>query len=78
MAKTSFGGSGLTVWSLVCCLRTRVERQISNKVLTEENAVNLTYGFVGLQDNFDLEDFDDKRQDILNALVACCPRKTAP
>lgn len=43
----------------------------------DENAVNLTYGFVGLQDNFDLEMFDTKRQDILNALVACCPRKAA-
>ena len=45
---------------------------------TEENAVNLAYGFVGLQDNYDLEGFDQKRQAALNALVACCPRKVAP
>ena len=45
---------------------------------TVENAVNLVYGFVGLQDNFDLEAFDVKRQGILNALVACCPRIAAP
>ncbi|KAI0060825.1 hypothetical protein BV25DRAFT_1806725 [Artomyces pyxidatus] len=44
----------------------------------EENAVNLVYGFVGLQDNFDLEQFDLRRQAALNALVACCPRKAAP
>lgn len=45
---------------------------------SEENAVNLVYGFVSLQDNFDLEGFDLKRQAILNALVACCPRIAAP
>ena len=44
----------------------------------EENAVNLVYGFIGLQDNYDLDDFDQKRQAALNALVACCPRKAAP
>ena len=45
---------------------------------TEENAVNLVYGFVGLQDNFEITEFDRKRQAALNALVACCPRKAAP
>ncbi|TCD68925.1 telomere binding protein [Steccherinum ochraceum] len=44
----------------------------------EENAVNLVYGFVGLQDNYDLENFSQKRQATLNALVACCPRKAVP
>ncbi|RPD65882.1 hypothetical protein L226DRAFT_500049 [Lentinus tigrinus ALCF2SS1-7] len=44
----------------------------------EENAVNLVYGFIGLQDNYDLEGFDQKRQAALDALVACCPRKAAP
>ncbi|KAI1790782.1 telomere length regulation protein-domain-containing protein [Ganoderma leucocontextum] len=44
----------------------------------EENAVNLVYGFIGLQDNYDLEGFSQKRQAALNALVACCPRKAAP
>ena len=46
--------------------------------IIDENAVNLVYGFVGLQDNFDLEDFNKKRQAALNALVACCPQKSAP
>ncbi|KAL0579959.1 telomere binding protein [Marasmius crinis-equi] len=44
----------------------------------EENAVNIAYGLVGLQDNYNLPDFDRKRQNALNALVACCPRKAAP
>lgn len=45
---------------------------------SEENAVNLAHGLMGLQDNYDLEGFDQKRQAALNALVACCPRKAAP
>ncbi|OCH95315.1 telomeric DNA binding protein [Obba rivulosa] len=44
----------------------------------EENAVNLTYGLIGLQDNYDIDGFDEKRQAALTALVACCPRKAAP
>ncbi|KAH9853981.1 telomeric DNA binding protein [Lenzites betulinus] len=44
----------------------------------EENAVNLAHGLMGLQDNYELEGFDQKRQAALNALVACCPRKAAP
>ncbi|KAI0340651.1 hypothetical protein BDW22DRAFT_1360072 [Trametopsis cervina] len=43
----------------------------------EENAVNLTYGFLGLQNSYNLDDFDEKRQKALNALVACCPHKAA-
>ena len=45
---------------------------------TEENAVNLVYAFVGLQDSYELDDFPTKRQGIVTALVACCPRKSAP
>ena len=45
--------------------------------LIEENAVNLVYGLIGLQDNYDLDGFDQKRQAALSALVACCPRKAA-
>ncbi|KAJ4001371.1 telomere length regulation protein-domain-containing protein [Lentinula boryana] len=44
----------------------------------EENAVNLAYGLVGLQDNYNLDRFNDLRQNALNALVACSPRKAAP
>ncbi|KAG6919990.1 hypothetical protein DXG01_013339 [Tephrocybe rancida] len=44
----------------------------------DENAVNLVYGLIGLQDNYELEDFELKRQGALNALIACAPRKAAP
>lgn len=44
----------------------------------DENAANLVYGFLGLQDKYELEGFSEKRQGILNALVACAPRKAAP
>ncbi|CCM02859.1 uncharacterized protein FIBRA_04971 [Fibroporia radiculosa] len=44
----------------------------------EENAINLVHGFIGLQDNYEIADFDERRQAALNALVACCPRKAAP
>ncbi|KAJ6623438.1 telomere length regulation protein-domain-containing protein [Mycena sp. CBHHK59/15] len=44
----------------------------------DENAVNLVYGLVGLQDNYDLEGFAAKRQNALNALVSFAPRTAAP
>ena len=44
----------------------------------EENAVNLVYAFIGLQNAYELDDFSAKRQGIVTALVACCPRKSAP
>ncbi|KAJ3805483.1 telomere length regulation protein-domain-containing protein [Lentinula aff. lateritia] len=44
----------------------------------EENAVNLAYGLAGLQDNYDLDRFNEMRQNAMNALVACSPRKAAP
>lgn len=49
-----------------------------NIFFTEENAVNIAYGLIGLQNNYELDGFDRKRQDALRALVACCPRKAAP
>ncbi|KAF9533360.1 telomere length regulation protein-domain-containing protein [Crepidotus variabilis] len=44
----------------------------------DENAVNLVYAFIGLNDNFDLDGFSEKRQAALNALISCSPRKAAP
>ncbi|KAK0210548.1 telomere length regulation protein-domain-containing protein [Desarmillaria ectypa] len=44
----------------------------------EENAANLTYGLIALNNSYNLENFDARRQNALVALVACCPRKTAP
>jgi telomere length regulation protein len=42
-----------------------------------ENAANLVFGFISLNNKFDLDDFDDNRQRIAIALVACCPRISA-
>ncbi|KAK7466957.1 telomere binding protein [Stygiomarasmius scandens] len=44
----------------------------------EENAVDIAYGLVALQDNYELDGFETKRQNALIALIACCPRKAAP
>ncbi|KAJ7098107.1 telomere length regulation protein-domain-containing protein, partial [Mycena belliarum] len=44
----------------------------------EENAVNLVYGLVGLQNNYELAGFSAQRQGALNALVFCAPRVAAP
>ncbi len=40
--------------------------------------MNLVHALVGLNNNYELDDFDLKRQAALNALVACCPQKAAP
>ena len=56
----------------------RLHEWLIDDYLSEENAINLVYGFIGLQDNYDLDNFSQKRQAALNALVACCPRKAAP
>lgn len=42
-----------------------------------ENAANLVYGFISLNNKFDLDDFDNKIQRIAIALVACCPKISA-
>ena len=42
-----------------------------------ENAANLVYGFISLDNKFDLDDFDNNRQRIAIALVACCPKISA-
>ncbi|KAF9036760.1 telomere length regulation protein-domain-containing protein [Panaeolus papilionaceus] len=44
----------------------------------EENAANLVYALLALNNNYELEGFVEKRQGALNALVACAPRKAAP
>ncbi|EGN95974.1 hypothetical protein SERLA73DRAFT_170414 [Serpula lacrymans var. lacrymans S7.3] len=60
------------------CAEELIRRKRNYGSELEENAPNLVYGFVGLQDNYDLDDFDNKRQRAVNALVACCPRIAAP
>ncbi|CDZ96857.1 Uncharacterized conserved protein [Phaffia rhodozyma] len=44
----------------------------------EENAEFIAVTLAGLNDNFELEDFENRKQGILNALVCCSPRKVAP
>ncbi|KAG6821170.1 hypothetical protein H0H93_005390 [Arthromyces matolae] len=41
----------------------------------DENAVNLVYALLGVQNNYELDLFDEKRQGALNALICCAPRK---
>ena len=60
-----------------CCIHLQYGTQLRLHA-TEENAVNLVYAFVGLQNSYELDDFSTKRQGIVAALVACCPRKSAP
>jgi telomere length regulation protein len=45
--------------------------------LSDENAVDLTHSLIGLQNNYEIEDFDHKVLEALTVLVACSPRKSA-
>jgi hypothetical protein len=47
-------------------------------VILEENAVNLAYGLIALQNNYNLDGFSAKRQDALHALVTTCPKLVSP
>ncbi|KAL5494565.1 TEL2 [Sanghuangporus weigelae] len=60
------------------CAEELIRRKKNFGFELEENAVNLVYVFVGLQNNYELDGFDEKRQAAIHALVACCPRKAAP
>lgn len=44
----------------------------------DENAVDLTYNFIALQNNYELKNFDERVLEAVLALVVCCPRKVAP
>ncbi|KAF6764869.1 telomeric DNA binding protein [Ephemerocybe angulata] len=43
-----------------------------------ENAVNLEYSLLSLNDNYEIEGFSAKRQGAMIALVSCAPRQAAP
>lgn len=58
--------------SLVSVAHVRLNR------CTEENAVNLVIAVIGLQDSFELDNFDQHKLSIMSALVACCPTKVSP
>ncbi|KAH8111965.1 telomere length regulation protein-domain-containing protein [Phellopilus nigrolimitatus] len=60
------------------CAEELIRRKKTFGFELEENAVNLVYAFTALQNNFELEGFDEKRQTAVTALVACCPKKAVP
>ncbi|GJN89867.1 hypothetical protein Rhopal_002856-T1 [Rhodotorula paludigena] len=43
-----------------------------------ENAVDLAFALMALQNQFELDDFERLKQDILTALIAACPAEVAP
>lgn len=55
-----------------------IRRKASNGTELQESAVDLTFTLIGLQDNFDLEQFDEKREKALVGLVFSAPRQTVP
>ncbi|GAA5891676.1 hypothetical protein JCM5296_005508 [Sporobolomyces johnsonii] len=44
----------------------------------KENAVNLAFAVMSLQDQYEIDNFDQLKQDILVALIASCPVEVAP
>ncbi|GAA5918510.1 hypothetical protein JCM1841_003273 [Sporobolomyces salmonicolor] len=44
----------------------------------KENAVNLAFAVMSLQDQYEIANFDQLKQDILVALIASCPVEVAP
>ena len=46
--------------------------------LTDESAVSVTTMVISLNDPFHLDGFNEKRQGLLTALVACSPKNVAP
>ncbi|WWC64545.1 uncharacterized protein I303_107155 [Kwoniella dejecticola CBS 10117] len=54
----------------------RAKREFGTELA--ENAVAATLMTLGLNDPFNLEGFEEKRQGIMNALVACSPKEVAP
>lgn len=51
---------------------------LADILAVEEHAVDLAFALLGLQDNFDLAEFDQRKQNALVALLVGCPDKAAP
>ncbi|KAF7304694.1 Telomere-reg-2 domain-containing protein [Mycena kentingensis (nom. inval.)] len=60
------------------CAEELIRRKRGYGTELDENAVNLVYGLVAAQNNYDLDGFSQKRQGALSALVACAPRVASP
>nr|ODN92509.1 telomere length regulation protein [Cryptococcus depauperatus CBS 7841] len=54
----------------------RAKREFGTELA--ENAVGVTLMVLGLNDKFQIEEFEDKRQGLLSSLVACAPKQVAP
>ncbi|OXG77861.1 telomere length regulation protein [Cryptococcus neoformans var. grubii Br795] len=54
----------------------RAKREFGTELA--ENAVGVTLMVLGLNDSFDIEGFEEKKQGLLNALIACAPKQVAP
>ncbi|OCF38088.1 hypothetical protein I316_00312 [Kwoniella heveanensis BCC8398] len=54
----------------------RAKREFGTELA--ENAVAVALMTLGLNDPFHLEGFEEKRQGVMNALVACAPKQVAP
>ncbi|WWD19666.1 hypothetical protein CI109_104128 [Kwoniella shandongensis] len=54
----------------------RAKREFGTELA--ENSVSVTLMALGLNDPFNIEGFEEKRQGLMNALVACSPKDVAP
>ncbi|PFH46357.1 hypothetical protein AMATHDRAFT_155382 [Amanita thiersii Skay4041] len=72
-------GRGSDEFNKIDVALTIAERLIRTRdFVKEENAPELVRSFLGLQNHYDLSEFDARRQRVLNTLVACCPHQAAP
>lgn len=46
--------------------------------MSDENAVDLTFALMGLQDQYELDNFESLKLGIMAALVVAVPTKVAP
>lgn len=51
---------------------------ILTSLTTDENAVDLTFALMTLQDTYDVDNFEHLKLGMLSALVAAVPTKVAP
>ncbi|KIK59730.1 hypothetical protein GYMLUDRAFT_44166 [Collybiopsis luxurians FD-317 M1] len=77
-AKDNAAEHADTIEIALDCAEELIRKKKNYGTELEENAINLVYGLVGLQNNYDLDKLQELRQNALNALVACCPKKAAP
>ena len=72
MQRNSFGAKQTAAPSLVCDLGTIRAHDAA------ENAADLAFALLNVQNHYDLDQFEELQQDAMTALVACAPRQGAP